>query len=330
MHVLIQRCLQLSIVSWFSFFSIATQGQTLSLADLLYQDPRPLESLLTLDEVSFNTKIQRDWPSTARTLALFVPVDARITSASLFFNTIRQRCTQQRDPAGCRLYMDFLSFQMKQKRAVPAPTVTPMPVVLRPAQLPTRNTAVLNALAALDAANLQSALAAHWDWLHQVIERFLPDHYSLYPISKVFADIRATCQSARTEVACRLHLSDVDSLVDHNLGQAPTLFRTLNQVPYRDPAPLDRLRQLNEVQWSTQTDRGQLDVLLNRYIGWSVAIVGDVDFARARLDCQVVMPGDDVRCRDYLGRLAGLMRSIQRSVNPFTPLGADAPHTRPP
>jgi hypothetical protein len=34
-----------------------------------------------------------------------------------------------------------------------------------------------------------------------------------------------------------------------------------------------------------------------------------VDFARARLDCQAAMPGDYGRCRDYLGRLAGLMRT---------------------
>ena len=328
MRVLLQRCLQFWIVSWFSFFSIATQGQTLSLADLPYRDPRPLVSLLALDEMSFSARILCDWPRISNMLTMFVPVDARITPASLFFSTTSQRCMQQREPAACRLYMDFLSFQMKQKRAAPASTGTPMPIVLRPAQLPSRNTAVLNALAVLDASNLQSALASHWDWLHQVIERFLPDHFSLYPISKVFTDIRATCQSARTEVACRMHLSDVDSMVDHNLGQPSTLFRTLEQVPYRAPAPLDSFRQLNEAQWRTQTNQGQLDALLNRYIGWSVAIVGDVDFARARLDCQVVTPGDGVRCRDYLDRLARLMRSKQRSVNPFTPFGLDASRTR--
>jgi hypothetical protein len=104
-------------------------------------------------------------------------------------------------------------------------------------------------------------------------------------------------------------LSDIDSIVDSNRQHPPALFRTLDQIPYRDPAPLQALLQLSETEWRTQTNPAQLNALLNRYIGWSVAVVGDVDFARARLDCQAVMPGDHVRCQDYLGRLAGLMRT---------------------
>jgi hypothetical protein len=141
------------------------------------------------------------------------------------------------------------------------------------------------------------------------IERFLPDHYALYPVSKVFEAIRATCREARTETACRLHLADIDSILDNNRRHLPTLFLTLKQIPYRDPAPLHALLQLGESGWRAEVNQTQLDDLLNRYIARSVAIVGDLDFARARLDCQVVMPGDYVRCRDYLGRLARLMRN---------------------
>jgi hypothetical protein len=168
---------------------------------------------------------------------------------------------------------------------------------------------VLNALTELDALTLQSALAVHWDWIHEIIERFLPDHYALYPISKVFGGIRDSCQNAHTEIACRMHLSDIDSIIDNNRQQVPALFRSVDQIPYRDPAPLYALIQLSESEWRLHTNPTQLDALLNRYIGWSVAIVGDMDFARARLDCQAVMPGDYVRCRDYLVRLSGLMRN---------------------
>jgi Fe-S-cluster containining protein len=299
----------LVILFWQSFLCSVALAQTLSLAELPYRNPRPLDTLLARDDPAFQLAIQQDWQRIERTLAMFVPLRAKITSSSLFFDTARQRCTQQQKPAACRLYMDFLSFQMKQKVKVPMKSRVRPPVLLRPAQLPYRHNAVLNALTELDAPTLQSALAAHWDWIHEVIERFLPDHYALYPMSKVFGGIRDTCQNAHTEIACRLHLSDIDSIIDNNRQQIPTLFRSLEQIPYRDPAPLYALLQLSESEWRSHTNPVQLDALLNRYIGWSVAIVGDMDFARARLDCQAVMPGDYVRCRDYLVRLSGLMRN---------------------
>ena len=304
----LRRCLRLVMLVWPSLLCSVALAQVVSLADLPYRNPRPLDTLLTRDDIAFQLAIQQDWARIERTLAMFVPLRARVTSSSLFFDTVRQRCTRQREPAACRLYMDFLSFQMKQKKKVAVKSSEPLSVLLLPAQLPYRDSAVLNALTAMDATTLQSALASHWDWIHEVIERFLPDHYVLYPISKVFTDIRDTCQTARTEIACRLHLSDVNSIVSNNRRQIPTLFRTLDQTPHRDSAPLAALLQLSEAQWRAQTKRTELDALLNRYIGWSVAIVGDVDFARARLDCLAVMPGDYVRCRDYLGRLSGLMR----------------------
>jgi hypothetical protein len=298
----------LVILFWQSFLSSVALAQTLSLADLPYRNPRPLDTLLARDETAFQLAIQQDWQRIERTLAMFAPLRAKVTSSSLFFDTARRRCTQQQEPAACRLYMDFLSFQMKQKAKVPMKSSVRPAVLLRPAQLPYRDSAVLNALTELDALTLQSALAAHWDWIHEVIERFLPDHYVLYPMSKVFGGIRDSCQNAHTEIACRMHLSDIDSIVDNNRQQIPTLFRTLDQIPYRDPAPLYALIQLSESEWRLHTNPTQLDALLNRYIGWLVAIVGDMDFARARLDCQAVMPGDYVRCRDYLVRLSGLMR----------------------
>jgi hypothetical protein len=298
----------LVILFWQSFLCSVALAQTLSLADLPYRNPRPLDTLLARDETAFQLAIQQDWQRIERKLAMFVPLRAKVTSSSLFFDTARQRCTQQRESAACRLDMDFLSFQMKQKAKVPMKSSVRPAVLLRPAQLPYRDSAVLNALTKLDALTLQSALAAHWDWIHEVIERFLPDHYVLYPMSKIFGGIRDSCENAHTEIACRMHLSDIDSIVDNNRQQIPTQFRTLDQIPYRDPAPLYALIQLGESEWRLHTNPTQLDALLNRYIGWSVAIVDDMDFARARLDCQAVMPGDYVRCRDYLVRLSGLMR----------------------
>ena len=295
-------------MGWLCFFYVIVEAQNLSLGDLPYRNPRPLDALLARDDTAFRLAIKQHWKDIDRTLAMFVPARARITSSSLFFDTMRQRCTQHREPAACRLYMDFLSFQMKQKGKAGIKPTTRLPVLLRPAQLPYRDSAVLKAMTTLDASTLQSALAAHWDWIHQVIERFLPDHSVLYPMSKVFGDIRNVCQTAHSEIACRLHLSDIDSVIDNNRSQVPTLFQTLSQIPYRDPAPLYALLQLSETEWRAQTNPAKVDALLNRYIGEAVAIVGDVDFAHARLDCQAVMPGDYRGCRDYLARLAALMK----------------------
>jgi hypothetical protein len=325
MHCLIRRWVLASVLCLTGFHLPPVAAQTLSLTELPYRDPQALDDLLAHDEISFNNSLQRDWPRTLRTLTLYVPAGVQITPSSLLFSTLRERCTQQREPAACRLYLDFLSFLMKQKRAAPAPANTPLPVLLRPAQLPFKGTATLDALARQDAATLQSALSAHWDWMHDVIGRYLPDHFSLYPISKVFASIRDSCQNAKTEIACRLHLADIDSLVDSNRQQAPTLFRTLDQLPYRDPAPLDNLLKLSHTAWKTQaTNWPRVEALLHRYIAWPIAIVGDTDFARARLDCLVVMPGDYVQCRNYLVRLADLMRSKRRQANPFLPLSTKA------
>ena len=305
----LQRYLLSITLGWLSFLCLMAQAQSFALADLPYRDPRPLDALLAGDDTAFESAIRQDWPRIERTLAMFVPLRAKITSSSLFFDAMRQGCTQQKEPTACRLYMDCLSFQMKKKGKAAMKSRARLPVLLRPAQLPFRDSAVLNAMTVLDAPTLQSALTVHWDWIHEVIERFLPDHYSLYPISKVFGGIRDTCQNAHTEIACRLHLADIDSIIDNNRQQIPAVFRTLGQIPFHDPAPLYALLQLSESEWRAHTNPAQLDALLNRYIEWSVAIVGDVDFARARLDCQAVMPGDYLRCRDYLGRLAGLMRS---------------------
>lgn len=298
-----------------------SQAQALTLDELPYQDPRPLDALLIRDDIAFKATLQRDWLRTLRMLDRYLPAGVQIAPASLWFNSIRQRCTQQREPAACRLYMDFLSFLMKQKRAAPAPARPPLPVLLRPAQLPFKDTATLDALARLDATNLQSALTDHWHWIRDVITRYLPDHFSLYPMSKIFAGIRDTCQRARTEVACRLHLADIDSLIDSNRQQAPTLFRTLGELPYRDPAPLDALLTLSRTAWAAQSANWpEREALLNRYIAWPIAIVGDTAFARARLDCLTVMPGEYVPCRHYLSLLADLMRSKRRPANPFLSL----------
>lgn len=308
-RVSLRRYLVSGVLGWLTFLGLAAEAQSFSLADLPYRDPRPLDALLLRNDTAFELAIQQDWPRIERTLAMFVPLRARITSSSLFFDTMRQRCMHQKAPTACRLYMDFLSFQMNKKGKAAMKSRARLPVLLRPAQLPFRDSAVLNAMTVLEAPTLQSALTVHWDWIHEVIERFLPDHYSLHPISKVFGGIRDTCQKAHTETACRLHLADIDSIIDNNRQQGPTLFRTLNQIPYHDPAPLYDLLQLSESEWRARTNSAQLDALLNRYIEWSVAVVGNVDFARARLDCQAAMPGDYLRCRDYLGRLVVLMRS---------------------
>jgi hypothetical protein len=293
-------------------------AQTVTLSQLPYQDPRPLENLLAMDELRFGTTIAGAWPQTERMLARYVPPSVTIDAPSVFFSTVSVSCLSSRQPAACRAYIDFIAFLMRSKQPKPI-AAAPLPVLLRPQQLPWRDTAILNAILVLDADQLQSALDAHWDWMHSVITRYLPDHFDLHPISKVFGSVRDTCQSAHSEIACRLHVSDIDTQVDTNRYEARPVFLTLSQIRYRDPAPLDNLLRQSEQQLRLQLAGNwpRINGLLNQYINWNVAIAGNTDFARSRLDCQAWFPGDYFMCRTYLGNLADLMRSKRSSPSPF-------------
>lgn len=305
------------VSSWFVGNAYA---QTLTLAQLPYQDPRALASLLALDEQRFASSIINDWPQVERTLARYIPPGVRIDQPSFFFASNRTLCLSAHQPVACRVYIDFLAYLMRSKQ--PAAVVTmPLPVLMRPAQLAWRDTAILNALLAQDSTQLQSALTDHWQWVHQVLTRFLPVHVDLYPISKVFASVRAACITAHTEVACREFLLEIDSLVDNNRAQSRTVFMTLAQIPYRDPTPLDNLLRLDEPQLRARLSGfwPQIDTLLNQYIAWNVALVGAVDFAHSRLDCQAWMPGEYFMCRMYIRNLATLMRDKSAALsNPRT------------
>lgn len=296
-------------------------AQTLMLSQLPYQDPRPLDALLALNENQFAAAITTMWPQTEKTLARYLPSGTAIAPTSLFFDTNRSTCLIGHQPAACRLLFDYLAFLMHSKEPVSAATLAPMslPVLMRPAQLPWRDTAILNALLVLDAAQFQSLLSAHWNWVHTVITRFLPDNFDLHPVSKVFGSVRDTCNSAHTEVACRLHVSDLDAIVDNNRRQPRTLFKTLNQLAYVNPAPLDALLAMNEAQLRAHLSGTwpQVNGLLNQYINWNIALAGAISFARARLDCQSWMPGEYFMCRNYMTNLSALMHSKAPSPSPM-------------
>jgi len=303
--------LALAVLGW--SVSPTTIAQTQMLSQLPYQDPRALDALLALDESRFATTMTTAWPQTEKTLARYLPPGISIAPASLFFSSNRSNCLIAHQPAACRVLIDFMAFLMKSKEPASAATVAPtsLPVLMRPAQLPWRDTAILNALLLLDAARFQSALSAHWSWIHDVITRFLPDNFDLHPVSKVFGSVRDTCNSAHSEVACRLHVSDVDAIVDNNRRQPRTLFRTLSQLAYRDPAPLDALLALNETQLRTQLSGNwpQINDLLNQTINANIALAGAISFARSRLDCQAWMPGEYFMCRTYMRNVSALMHS---------------------
>ena len=325
MHAKLLRCRRIFFIWLFyvPLFAIGSvHAQILTLAQLPYQNPQALDSLLALDESRFANTITNNWPLVDQTLARYIPAGVSIDQPSFFFSSNSTLCTRAHQALACRVYLDFLAFLMRSKR--PAQTIpAPLPILMRPAQLPWRDTAILNALLAQDRTQLQSALTDHWQWVHQVITRFLPDHVDLHPISKVFGSVRDTCKRAHTEVACREHLLEIDSLVNANRRQPRTFFMTLEQLPYRDPTPLDNLLRLNEPQLRTQLANNwpQIDGLLNQFIAWNVAVVGTTDFARSRLDCQAWMPGDYFLCRLYFRNLSTLMRdkSAARSSSQASP-----------
>lgn len=290
------------------FFGNA-HAQNMTLEQLPYQDPRALDALLALDEPNFAATISNSWPQVERSLTRYIPPGVSIDQPSFFFGSNRTLCISAHQPVACRVYIDFIAYLMRSKQPA-AVVVSPLPVLMRPTQLAWRDTAILNALFAQDSAQLQSALKDHWGWVHLVFTRFLPDHIALHPLSKIFASVRNTCNSAHSELACREFLLELDNLVDSNRRQPRTSFLTLAQIPYRNPVPLDDLLRLNEAQLRARLTNNwpQIDSLLNQYIAWNVAVAGAPDFARSRLDCQAWMPGDFFMCRVYLRNLATLMR----------------------
>lgn len=300
-----------AITLFFTLYLPCACAQVLMLSQLPYRDPAALDALLALTEVRFATAIQTAWPQTENMLSRYIRPGVRIDPPSVFYSSISAACMTAHQVASCRLYMDFLSWLMKSKRPPLHPSTAALPVLLRPAQLPWKNTALLHAVLLLDAPMLESALHTHWDWVKHIITDYLPDHFSLYPISKVFNDIRTTCNSTHTEVACRLHLSDIAGVIDNNAGAPQTFFRTLAQVPYRDPAPLDALLDLPEAELRTQLTHNwsHIDLLLNAYIHWNIALVGNLPFASSRLDCQAWMPADYFMCKNYLHRLSAFMHN---------------------
>lgn len=287
-----------------------------TLQALPYRNPAPLDALVAQSDTTLAATLVSQWPMVERTISTYLPGGAPLSGVSVFADKLSARCLRLHDPGSCRLLMDLLATEMKARR--PRPVPASLPILMRPAQLPAKDTALPRALLALDAALWQSALNSHWPWVKGVIVRFLPDSVDLHPVSKVFGSLRDTCQATHTELACRNHLSDIVGFVDANHQQPPTVVRSLAQLPYRDPAPLGQLLALDEASLRKRlADWAGVDALLNQYIPWTVALAGDVDFARTRLDCQAWFPGDFFLCRLYLERLDALMRTKAGLANPF-------------
>ncbi len=294
----------------------ASAAQAVTLQELPYRPPAQLDNLLALNDARFAATVASQWPLVERAIASYLPAGATLTGASSFADTSYARCLRAHEPGPCRLLMDLLSFEMKARRPQAQPAS--LPVLMPPAQLPWKDTALPRALLAVDTSQLQSALSDHWRWFKSVVTRLLPDNVDLHPVSKVFGSLRDTCQAVHTEVACRNHLQDIVGIVDANRGQPLTVIRTLPQIPYRDPSPLERLLSLDETTLRSElADWPTIDALLNQYIPATVAIAGDVDFARMRLDCQAWFPGDFFMCRNYMARLSRLMQGKATMANPF-------------
>ncbi len=310
-------------VSFAAYFTVhgaaslaASAASTFTLQQLPYRDPAPLDALLALDDVRFAATLRSQWSTVEQTIGAYLPTAASLSGTSLFAESSYSRCMRAHEANACRLLMDLLAFEMKSRR--PQVPASSLPVLMRPAQLRWQDTALPRALLALDATQLQSVLASHWLWFRQVISRFLPDSTELHPVSKVFGSLRTTCQAMHTEVACRNHLQDIVGIVDANRKQPPTVIRTLAQIPYRDPTPLQRLLALDDTALRSElADWPAIDALLNQYIPATVAIAGDIEFARVRLDCQAWFPGDLSLCRLYLERLSRLMQGKATMANPF-------------
>jgi hypothetical protein len=93
MQAKLLRCRRIFFIWLFSvpLFAIGSvHAQILTLAQLPYQNPQALDSLLALDESRFASTITNNWPLVDRTLARYIPAGVSIDQPS-FFSAVTAR-----------------------------------------------------------------------------------------------------------------------------------------------------------------------------------------------------------------------------------------------
>ena len=68
--------------------ALPVAAQTLTLAQLPYEDPRPLDQVLALDERRFGEAMVKSWPQLQKMFARHIPAGVTVDAPSLFFRNV--------------------------------------------------------------------------------------------------------------------------------------------------------------------------------------------------------------------------------------------------
>jgi hypothetical protein len=92
------------------------QSPGAGLGGLPYQDPKPLQELLALDDAGLQRRLDSEWSAMRQVLDGFVPPGAEITAVPRVFIGARDECLRSHLAPSCRIYLGTLVEMNKEKQ----------------------------------------------------------------------------------------------------------------------------------------------------------------------------------------------------------------------
>lgn len=89
--------------------SLASSGSvTMSLEELPYCDPAPLEEMMAMDDAAYQNQLSNHWPDVEQLLYRYIPPNVTVYPAPRNFSGAMASCLQQHGLTACREYMTQL------------------------------------------------------------------------------------------------------------------------------------------------------------------------------------------------------------------------------
>jgi hypothetical protein len=86
----------------------STDPVTMSLEELPYCDPAPLEEMMAMDDPSYQNQLSNHWPDVESLLHRYIPPHVTVYPAPRNFIGAMDSCLQQHGLLACREYMNQL------------------------------------------------------------------------------------------------------------------------------------------------------------------------------------------------------------------------------
>lgn len=94
-----------------------TEPKLITLADLPYVDPQPLDQMLAMNDAGFASMLASQWPQVETVLHTYIPPDVDFNFPTpMGFIGPWKSCMTEHSPAACREHMNQLASLMRSKR----------------------------------------------------------------------------------------------------------------------------------------------------------------------------------------------------------------------